>query len=167
MSRHTPTDILLFVALVLMTAGCGTVINGTNQKVTFASNPSDATVFVDGVSVGTTPTATTLARSDLHTIRIEKPGYVPYETTTILVANGADAGHPSVLLPFPFNLIGLVGETVADNSTGGAFDIRPTDISANLLDAADHPAVSSGTTASAPRFGANPDGSLSPIEPSQ
>jgi hypothetical protein len=42
----------IFVSLLLLLSGCGTMMNGLGQDVTITSNPGNRTPYVDGVSVG-------------------------------------------------------------------------------------------------------------------
>jgi PEGA domain len=131
------------ILLLLAASGCATVVNGRTQEVTFSSDPLGAAVYVDGNNVGTTPTAANLARNASHTIKIEKPGYVPYETTTVLVESSWSAADDALPLPFGLNLLaGLLITRPADSSLGGMYEIRPTDISAELISGASSPVAS-------------------------
>jgi hypothetical protein len=121
------------LALILGLSGCATVVNGKTQEVTVSSDPLGAAILVDGVNVGTTPAAVNLTRADSHQVRIEKPGYVPYEMTTVTVESGWVAAD-AVPFPFPFDLLlGMPLGRAADSYMGGANEIRPTDISAQLI----------------------------------
>lgn len=68
----------LLVAL-LAAGGCATVFSGSDQSVSFSSNPLGAEVLVDGVPVGFTPVATRFDRDTFATrlITIRRPGYQP------------------------------------------------------------------------------------------
>ena len=49
--------------------------DGLPQEVTIVSFPSEATVYIDGASWGTTPMTLALPRKVNHEVRLEKPGY--------------------------------------------------------------------------------------------
>lgn len=61
---------LLFLAMT----GCATVLRGTEQKMTFNTEPEGATVVVDDVKY-TTPAVVKLKRKKEHTVLISKEGY--------------------------------------------------------------------------------------------
>lgn len=150
---------IALLAITFAVSGCATVVNGRTQEVTFSSNPPGATVFVDGVNVGTTPAAANLTRDGSHMIRIEKPGYVAYETTTVTIESSWDAANGLLFY-------GMILGMIADQNTGGVYDIRPTDISAELLSAAGNPVASNAPASASPsHFAVSPDGNLSPVEP--
>ena len=79
--------VICLLALVLGVqfcgTGCATIVTGggEDQAVRFASNPRGATVYVDDNPVGQTPISVRLTRKDEHRVRIEHPGYKPYEKT--------------------------------------------------------------------------------------
>lgn len=79
--KQSSTFCLLgFFALFFVTSCC-TIINGDSQDVNVAASPSGARLYVDGVGKGMVPQAVSISRTGSHTIRIEAPGYAPYETT--------------------------------------------------------------------------------------
>lgn len=59
---------------------CCSIINGDSQDVNIAASPVGARLYVDGVGKGMLPQAVSISRTGSHTIRIEAPGYAPYET---------------------------------------------------------------------------------------
>ena len=66
------------VAAVLAAAGCATMANGTTQRIGVTSDPPDASVFLDGRPVGTTPTQITVSRRSREpVIEVEKGGFQP------------------------------------------------------------------------------------------
>jgi len=137
MKHSCPVIAILLLTLAL--SGCATAVNGRTQEVTFSSDPLGAAVFVDGVNVGTMPVAAKLTRAASHSVRMEKPGYVAYEMTTVTTDSGwtaADSIPAGVFPPLIFLLV------PADAYLGGGNEIRPTDVSARLLSAAANPIVS-------------------------
>lgn len=118
---------LLLPVIVLATlflAGCGTILNGTYQKVGVSSNPSGANVAVDGKSVGSTPVIVELKRKDDHHIRIALDGYYPYEIPITCKLDVA----PLVADIFFTGLLGIAVDAVS----GGLYELRPDDVRAEL-----------------------------------
>lgn len=66
-----------FVGLASL-AGCATVVHGTHQNVQIKSNPSRATVYLDGKQVGHTPMTAAVSRRAHQTIKLTHDGYRPY-----------------------------------------------------------------------------------------
>lgn len=58
----TISTISLAVVMFLMT-GCATVFTGTKDRITFNSNPSGATIYIDGVEQCKTPCTMNVKRS--------------------------------------------------------------------------------------------------------
>lgn len=114
--------LLLGIAPVMLT-GCGTIMNGTSQKVGFSSTPSSATVTVDGKVLGNTPLTDNISRKDVHTVKIELAGYYPYEMTLTKKTTSWVWG----------NIIfgGLIGLGV-DAVSGGLYELTPEQVSADL-----------------------------------
>lgn len=113
----------LFLA-VLILSGCATIIHGSRQTVGISSNPSNAKVTIDGHSYGATPASALLTRKDNHLVKIDLPGYMPYETTLTRSVDGWIAG----------NIIfgGLIGLAV-DAITGGMYKLSPDQIQSQLM----------------------------------
>lgn len=117
----------LLLSIATAGVGCATAVRGLNENVTISSVPNGATVIADGENVGVTPTSAKLSRNDSHSIRIEKAGYITYETKTgTKVSNGwRMADLPMALFFSPAVLIMLIDR--------GAEEIEPDAISANLI----------------------------------
>src|SRR5258708_349149 len=122
------------VMLAVMTAiaGCASAIKGTRQTVAFSSDPPGAAVIVDGANLGTTPAEIELARHDSHSVRIEKVGYVPYETTTSSRINNWQWLDIVPALIFP----PAIFDSLFD---AGAYDVQPPEVTAHLLAAPSAP----------------------------
>ena len=115
-----------FIALTLVTAslsGCATIMHGGNQPVGISSNPTGAQVFVDNAVVGVTPVTATLSRKDHHTVRVEMPGYAPYEMKLTRGMSGWVWG----------NLVfgGIPGLAI-DAISGGLYKLTPGEVNASL-----------------------------------
>lgn len=114
--------ILCFVVLGLM-AGCASIMHGTTQGVGFSSTPTGALITVDNKPCGNTPTIVELRRKDTHIVKIEMPGYLPFEATITRSVSGWVWG----------NIVfgGLIGLAV-DAITGGLYKLAPEQVSAVL-----------------------------------
>lgn len=64
----------------LSLTSCCTVINGQTQDINVAASPAGARLYIDGEDKGKVPQQVSINRRGSHTIRIEAPGYAPYET---------------------------------------------------------------------------------------
>ncbi len=137
----------LTLSLLLEISGCATAIYGRKQEVSLSSEPSGARVTIDETQVGITPTTAMLSREDPHSVRIEKPGYVTYETTTASVEKPLKdlLDVPGAIVFPPLLLIILV-----DRWLGGTYEIHPTEVSAQLLSAPANPATAMTTAEPSP-----------------
>ena len=121
--RKLNLSIFLTVGFAFLMSGCATIIHGSKQSVSIASNPSSATVTIDNQDQGKTPLTIKLERKDHHTVKVELPGYLAYETKFTRKVDGWIAG----------NIIfgGLIGLAV-DAITGGMYKLTPDQIQADL-----------------------------------
>ena len=121
-NKHFFLPALLLVLLIF--SGCATIIHGSRQTVGISSNPTSAKVSVDGQSYGVTPVSALLTRKDNHLVKIELPGYLPYETTLTRNVDGWIAG----------NIVfgGLIGLAV-DAISGGMYKLSPAQVQSQLL----------------------------------
>ena len=129
--------LLLFIATTGI--GCAAMIRGTTENVTFSSVPSGALVTADGKQIGVTPTSAPLSRYDAHSIRIEKPGYIPFEVRTESIPD-----NKWWLLDCFFFPSALVDH--------GLYKIDPPSISANLISQS---STASASTTAAPLSSGN------------
>src|ERR1700742_4597598 len=60
-------------------SSCATIMHGSRQEVLLTCEPRVASVFVDGHLLGQTPMAAYLTRGKDHCLRVELPGYKPFE----------------------------------------------------------------------------------------
>ena len=76
MNWGIPRASLPLVTLVVCLSGCATILGGgPNESVRFESEPSDATVMIDGVERGRTPVSVELKRKDSHVVKMRKECY--------------------------------------------------------------------------------------------
>ena len=66
---------ILILASFMLVTGCAGIINGTEQEMTFKSDPEGATVLVDGLEKGKTPLVVKLKKNEYKTITFRKAGY--------------------------------------------------------------------------------------------
>ena len=106
-----------------MLTGCGTIMDGSKQKIGFSSNPSGAIVIVDGRTIGNTPLTEDLSTKNTHTVKMDLVGYHPYEMTLTKKTNSWVWG----------NIIfgGFIGLGV-DALTGGLYRLTPEQVNADL-----------------------------------
>jgi hypothetical protein len=104
----------LWPLMQLLYPGCATLIDGPTQQVRVRSKPAGATVFVDGKQVGLTPATAVVSRWGWHRVRIEMPGYEPYEVKLEKRSNSNATGNL---------YIGGVW-IVVDALTGAIYDLR-------------------------------------------
>lgn len=114
---------LLGLSVLVLLTSCATIIHGSRQDVSIASNPSSAVVSIDGVEVGRTPLTTELSRKGHHAIKIELDGYMPFETQFTRKVDGWIAGN--ILFG------GLIGLAV-DAISGGMYKLTPEQLQAEL-----------------------------------
>jgi hypothetical protein len=120
------TSILTISIFLLFTQACGTIMQGTTQQVGISSNPSNASVTINGQNHGNTPMIIDLKRKDAHMVKIELDGYQPYETNLTRSTSGWVWG----------NIVfgGLIG-LVVDASAGGMCKLTPEQIDSELRSA--------------------------------
>ncbi len=108
--------IALTLTLAFALSACGTIIHGSNQQVSFTSEPTGAEVIVDGLSLGSAPLVTALSRKDTHTVEFKLDGYAPKSAIVNRSVSGWVWG----------NIIfgGLIGLGV-DAVTGGMYKLTP------------------------------------------
>ena len=95
----------------LASSGCATVINGSTQRVTVASDPPGAQLYVNDAPAGVTPAFVDVPRRDPDLeLRLEKDGYEPAVLPLERSRSGWIAGNV-LLAGVPFNDYG-VGEWV-------------------------------------------------------
>lgn len=70
---------LYAVTAALLLSGCATLFSGTDDQVTFRSEPSGAKVIIDGITVATTPATVEVDRPGLEDrdVTVQLEGYDP------------------------------------------------------------------------------------------
>jgi hypothetical protein len=134
--KHVLHCVVALITVVSF-AGCASIVAGSDQKISIASDPSEATVKVldaKGMTVfdSHTPAVAILKKGDgyfkgaSYRIRIEKQGYKPQE---VVLQSGLNAGW--YLLG---NLLigGLIGWLIIDPLTGAMWSLSPERVSTDL-----------------------------------
>ena len=113
------------VSLLLATtlASCATIMQGSSQEVSIASQPTGASVYLDGALAGTTPHVASLKRKDKHVIRIEMDGYEPFELPLSRATSGWVWGNI---------VFGGIPGLAVDAITGGMYKLKPETVNATL-----------------------------------
>jgi hypothetical protein len=115
---------LMWVFTCSFLTGCGTIIHGSKQQVSFDSNPQGATVkLTDGTHL-TTPQTVELRRAQDHIVAIEKEGYEPERLTINRNFNWGATIFGNILWITP----GVIVDVLA----GGAWTLYPEHINVNL-----------------------------------
>ncbi|MDP3732151.1 MAG: PEGA domain-containing protein [Candidatus Omnitrophota bacterium] len=118
---------LVIIAVILCfmaeLTGCATIIHGTRQDVAITSLPVGAKVTIDNIEYGKTPMVIKLERSKIHRIKLELPGYRPYEA--IITKNISGWAFGNIILG------GWIGLAI-DAVTGGIYDLSPDEIRTTL-----------------------------------
>ncbi|MBS0632719.1 MAG: PEGA domain-containing protein [Verrucomicrobia bacterium] len=117
------TVALLLASCALLSSGCASIVKGSTQNIPISSNPTGATVRLDGNNVGQTPTSITAKRKGDHLITIEKAGYQPESIALTRNVGGAVFGN--ILAG------GLIGWGV-DAMSGAQYNLSPATINITL-----------------------------------
>jgi uncharacterized protein YceK len=123
MKRKYRVVIIICIACIPILIGCATIMHGTTQNIGISSTPTGASVIIDDIPRGTTPVFVDLTRKDNHIVKVEMPGYTPFEATIVRKTSGWVWG----------NIIfgGLIGLAV-DAISGGLYKLTPDQVSAML-----------------------------------
>lgn len=117
MKNKKSSYLALVIAGAIISGGCASIVSTSNQNITISSDPDGATIKIDGMPVGKTPTTVPVKRSSANKmISLEKDGY---ETQQIIAAAGTN--------PWFFGNIvsgGLYGSTT-DAISGAAYEYSP------------------------------------------
>ncbi|MDD5495953.1 MAG: PEGA domain-containing protein [Candidatus Omnitrophica bacterium] len=105
-------------------SGCATVVTGWYQKILVSSEPSGATVQVDGAASYKTPSKVNLKRNKDHVLVFSKEGYRSEEVKILHVISGAFCGN--VFLGGPLGM-------GVDAITGAQFKLIPEKVHVNMV----------------------------------
>ncbi|MDX9740275.1 MAG: PEGA domain-containing protein [Gammaproteobacteria bacterium] len=74
------TKLACLMAVASIVGGCATIFTGSTQEVSLQSNPSGATVMIDGRIMGETPLTARIDKTTNRTLIVEKEGYKTFTT---------------------------------------------------------------------------------------
>lgn len=106
------------LSLTVFLCSCATIMSGPNQEFTFRTEPTRATVRLNGMDIGKTPLTRNLDRSNSYEVEITMPGYKPYYLRLEKGFNGWYIGN--ILFG------GIVG-LIVDPLTGAIYTLTPED----------------------------------------
>lgn len=114
--------IILSLSLLWITTGCATIVHGNRQAVTITSEPTGASVRVDGLK-GKTPFSASLARNQDYVVSIKKEGY---KEEMIQITKSFSG------LSIIGNILWLLVGVVIDFASGSAYNLNPTKVDVEL-----------------------------------
>ncbi len=124
-----------FVVVIAAMAlpSCCSIIHGTEQNVDFTSQPSGASITIDGTDYGVTPKTITLRRKGRlkteakpkieYAVKIQMDGYYPYDIKLKREMDGWFLGN--ILLG------GVIG-IIIDASNGSMYKLTPNQVIAQM-----------------------------------
>lgn len=115
---HVVISVLLFNSI-----GCATIFKGSKEKVNFSSEPAGATIYLNGQSMGSTPTELTLQSKTSYNVEFRKKGY---QNKTVVLSNSVGAGW--IILDVFFAFIPMI----VDAATGNWYGFDSNHIAAAL-----------------------------------
>jgi len=114
------------VLALLFFGGCATIMHGTKQDISIASDPPGAKAIINNISV-TTPSTIPLQRKHTYRVEISKPGY---ESKTARVDKNFSAWY-LVNIPFISVAGGLIG-LIIDAVNGAMWNLDPDEVRVHL-----------------------------------
>ena len=107
--------------MIIFLSGCATIVSGSNQTVSIASNPAGVEIQIDGVSQGITPRSFELERGKTHQIILSSPGYL---SETRVLKKGLNKWFwAGLLIPY---------SPLVDWLTGSIYSVKPDKVNVQL-----------------------------------
>lgn len=113
--------ILMFVSFI----GCATIFKGSHAEIRVNSEPSGATIMINGIDKGETPKTLALERDEDYVLTFQKEGY---KEVKVEVESSFDFATTVLGNLVSWSLLGVV----VDVASGAAYSLSPADIQANL-----------------------------------
>ncbi len=127
------TKLIACSLAIFLMSSCASIIHGPTQTVDFSSQPSGATITIDGKEYGKTPQAIELRRKgrekgdksdkQMYDVKVALDGYYPYELKIKREMDGWFLGN--ILFG------GLIG-IIVDASNGSMYKLTPNQIIAQM-----------------------------------
>ena len=124
-SLHTTMGFLLTLCLAAPLSGCGYLLHGGKQEITFDSKPPGATVRLDNAMQFVTPYTLAITRSTNHQATFEKEGY---ESQRVLIKHDFLVGHSIVGNILPLFPVGLAIDVMTGSAWGFEQDYIAVDM---------------------------------------
>ena len=114
----------LTAGMLLLFTGCRAWKEGVAQDVVLKSQPTGATVSINGIEVGKTPLLATMRTKNIYKVEFKKDGYRPFETIIAPETNlpyirtglYTDTGRYNTLKPNPVDA-SMVAELVPQSAS--------------------------------------------------
>ena len=157
-TRPTAASVGGLLLTGLLTTGCATLANGRHQEVLVLSEPSGASIRLNGQDVGSTPTTVRMRRRGRALLVVDKAGYSPASIPVSRADSRWVFGNLIFLNPLAAQGMDstaqwaasaaawFVGSMTLDFLSGGAFK-RPPVVTVTLTPVAPAGAVAAGTRA--------------------
>jgi hypothetical protein len=103
--------ILLAASTLFLSTGCATILKGSKETIEITSDPSGARVLINGMDVGSTPTAPRVDGTQDVFISIRKDGYMTQNQT---VSSSMGAGWLIFdIISFPVHIgVGIIVDAI-------------------------------------------------------
>jgi len=134
--KKTIVRSLVIIFSVLLTSSCASIVKGRHQEVSFQSTPDNATVLIDGRTIGKTPLTVVLAKKTGQIVIVEKEGYKPFTFSLETRTSGWFWGNI---------LIGGFLGTTTDSVTGSVYEYSPSQYMVTLQQIASNPVSAPST----------------------
>jgi hypothetical protein len=117
--------ICLFVlfSLVFFNMSCALIFKGTQEEVSFGSDPQRAEVWINGAKMGETPMSLKLESKKTYTVEFKKEGY---ESVVKTITNKVGAGW--IIL----DILGGLVPVIIDAATGAWYHLDQKNVDAIL-----------------------------------
>lgn len=111
---------LATISMFFLLTSCASVLKGTDQSMTFTSEPVGAEVLLDGQSLGVTPLVVKLKKNKYDTVMIKLKGYK-------VLTRPVDKSYDGIAL---LNI--SWDSSTTDMITGAAYEYSPNTLFFNL-----------------------------------
>lgn len=115
--------VIIIIVAASFLCSCAAIFKGTSSNLNLSSDPSGATVYVNGFPRGKTPVKLKLESKKSYNIEFKKEGY---ETLTYTITNHVGAGW--IIL----DILGGIVPIVVDAATGAWYHLDQDAVNAVL-----------------------------------
>lgn len=111
--------LLSLLLILLLLTNCATIFKGSTDTVSFSSDPTGASVYVDGMNMGKAPIQLELKSSKTYNVEFRLDGY---DTRNVIINNSVGAGY--IVLDVLFGLFPVI----IDAATGNWYSLDQTHV---------------------------------------